>query len=103
MSTLFNHIEARYDRITDIRRRVLYSLIALVALIANLAAVVSMLEFNVKNSDDLIWSTRLRNGDTALIVAMVNKGGRAEEAGIKQGDRVLAINGIPVNSNINYA
>jgi sigma-B regulation protein RsbU (phosphoserine phosphatase) len=87
----------------DSRLRIGYTLIALIALIAIIANVVTLFRFNIKNSDDCLWTYKARNGDTVLIVSAVADGGRAEQAGIRKGDRVLAINGGAVDDDMNRA
>jgi sigma-B regulation protein RsbU (phosphoserine phosphatase) len=103
MTSLYSHIESRYNRMPDSRLRIGYSMIALIALIAIIANVVTLFRYNIKNSDDCLWEFKPRNGDSVLVVGTVAEGGRAEQAGIKEGDRVLAINGGAVNDDMKRA
>lgn len=81
------------------RWRLFYGLLALISLAATVHTVIQSLRHDVANSDECVWQNRIRNGDTLLIVGEMVEGGAADRAGVRQGDVVLAINGIAVENH----
>lgn len=75
--------------------RVLYTLAALTVLsmiAVWLNSFVETLRSN-GNTDECLWQVAQSGGDTVMYVARITPGGAAEAAGVKVGDRVVAING----------
>lgn len=72
--------------------RVLYTLAAL-ALLSLIAVWLNVFVENQANTDECLWQVAIRGADTVLLVAQIEPDGAAEQAGVEQGDRVLAING----------
>ncbi len=87
-------------RPTVTQLRVLYSLVALAGLICIAVSVTYILKNSIKNSDDCLWSMVERNNRIELLVAKVMPGGNADQAGVLEGDRVLAINAIVIPANV---
>lgn len=100
MASIFQHTN---DRRTATLLRALYGVIALVAVSANLFVVLSYINYNVVHSDECLWDVEVRKGDTVMVVKEIVPGGSADVAGIRTGDRVLAINDQPVGHNTNVA
>lgn len=102
MIRIVSQLTERWHRLSDTQLRILYSAIA----VTSLAWIVITATFFIKlandrapHSDDLIWTERQTDGDTALYVSSIFKGGRAEEAGIKVGDQIIAIAGREISGS----
>lgn len=78
--------------ISNTNLRVLYTLAAL-ALLALIAVWLNAFIEGGRNTDECLWQPELRGNEIVLMVAVVQPGGAADQAGIRAGDRVLAING----------
>jgi serine phosphatase RsbU (regulator of sigma subunit) len=78
--------------------RIIYSIVALVALISVAISSASIFRNSIKNSDDCLWTMADHGDRYDLIVAKVMPGGNADRAGVMEKDRVLAINGILIPS-----
>ena len=76
--------------------RILYSVAAIFVILVILSTVDRMLGFQVQQSDDVLWQVVEDQGEHKLMVVAVSAGGVGEEAGIETGDRVLAINDVPI-------
>ncbi len=76
---------------TEQQLRVLYWVIALVALIAIIVTMTRGLNNSVLHTDDCLWDIRPAGDRLALVVTKVIPGGNADKAGVRVGDRVLRI------------
>ena len=76
--------------------RVLYALAALAVVIVVAFWTDTTLSLPITKSDDCLWGAEMRNGEPVLVVAKVFEGGAAERGGIREGDRVIAINGVTI-------
>ena len=92
--------QLRRPTLTLTQLRIIYSIVAVVALICIAIAATSIFRNSIKNSDDCLWSMADYGNHRALIVSKVMPGGNADRAGVIEGDRVLAINGIRIPDTI---
>ena len=75
--------------------RVLYTVIAIGVLTLIAVWANASLEHSY-HSDECLWEVIDRDGESILIVKSIVEGGRADQAGIQEGDQVLAINGTQI-------
>lgn len=72
--------------------RVFYALVTLAVLVIIVSWSDTMLSFSTQKSDDVFWG----QVDSELFIMQVIEGGVGEEAGLRQYDRVVAINDVPI-------
>jgi sigma-B regulation protein RsbU (phosphoserine phosphatase) len=80
--------------------RVTYSAIALASVAWLVLATVVFVLRPDRHSDDTAWSVEDAGGRTVLIVESITRGGVADIAGVRKGDRVVAIDGHDVTPEI---
>ncbi len=78
--------------------RILYSIAAIFVTLVILSSADRMLNFQLQTSDDVLWQVVEEGGEYLLMVASVSEGGVGDIAGVEPGDRVLAINNVPMPS-----
>jgi phosphoserine phosphatase RsbU/P len=94
MSRFAQAISRRFLSLSDVQLRFVYTLVAAISLAASVVMVTQTIEALVTHSDECIWDERIIGpGQVAVVVMEILPGGRADLAGIRVGDRVLAING----------
>ncbi len=82
----------------DTLLRILYSGLALFVTLVIVSWSENSLNMQVRQSDDVIWSVEQQGEEYHLMISGVVPEGVGEKAGLKVGDRVLAINSIPLIS-----
>jgi serine phosphatase RsbU (regulator of sigma subunit) len=92
MAVLFSRIGTWFNRLPSSRLRIIFAAIAIIPLIALVAAILISARSST-HSDDCLWEVRKLDGHYAMFVSQVPDGGKADRAGIRTGDRVIAING----------
>jgi serine phosphatase RsbU (regulator of sigma subunit) len=80
-----------FSRLSETQLRIVYSITALLSLVAIIWMFATIQRNSSIHTDECLWDVEERNGRAALIVIEVIPGGNAEKAGVKVGDRVLAI------------
>ena len=100
MRRLFVAISRRLRALTDAQLRFAYTFVAVIALAASVVVVAQTIATLVTHSDECLWGDkRIAPGEFAVYVTEILPGGRAEEAGVEVGDRVLAIDGTSVGTD----
>lgn len=93
--TFVPSIAERLRRMSDTKLRVVFGALLAVSLLANLIASNSgILHHSSMATDDCLWDIEQRGNQSVLVVVEVVSGGEADQAGVKVGDRVIAINGV---------
>lgn len=82
----------RLYRLSETQLRILYSCTAFLSLAA-IIWLFALIQRNgfIQHTDDCLWELHPRNGRLALVVERVIPDGNADRAGVKVGDRVVAI------------
>lgn len=94
MSRIAQTISRRIHALTDVQLRFVYTLMAAIGLAAGTIVATNTFRHLIIHSDECVWSDRLvAPGTWSVYIAEILPGGRADLAGLKVGDRVLAING----------
>ncbi len=82
------------------RKQVLIVLSAIIGFI-NFLGLFSVLTINRSSNDECLWEDRRKPGKDAQIhIVKIKPGGVTDEAGIKEDDRLLEINGIKLTSTL---
>lgn len=81
---------------SDSQLRALYAMIGLLSLCALGLVTLNIIRGSAIQSDDCLWEVSTARGDTVYVVTEVVKGGNADRAGVREGDRVIALDGIRV-------
>ncbi|MEO5930056.1 MAG: SpoIIE family protein phosphatase [Candidatus Kapaibacterium sp.] len=90
---------ARLRRLPESQLRILYLVIAIISLAGIVLTTADVMRYGIRNSDDCGWQTRRYGDEYGVFVREVIPGRNADIAGIRTGDRVLAINGEPLPSH----
>ncbi len=92
------------SRLSDNQLRILVGLVSILPLFVIGLRLVTFLQLPYTHSDDCLWSVVERGGEYQMFVSRVPEGGSAYEAGIREGDRVLAIDdhAIPSSPQASY-
>ncbi len=95
----FSALADRFRGLSDTGLRIVFSVIA----VTSLSWIILSATFFIRgpesdtprvlHTDDLLWGARKTDGKPSLYVESTVTGGRAEQAGIRVGDRIVAING----------
>jgi serine phosphatase RsbU (regulator of sigma subunit) len=102
MSRITRTISRRFLALPDAQLRFLYALAAAISLAASVVMVAKTVEHLVTHSDECVWADRrIGPGEIGVFVAEILPGGRADQAAIRTGDRVIAINGELVGTRPN--
>ena len=100
MRTLLPLIRQRLDSLNETQLRVLYSIVALLPLAWLVLATTVFVNGLDESTDRMSLDREMRGNRYVLIVRSVEEGGPGHEAGIRAGDRVLAINGTAVTHEL---
>ncbi|MEP7219074.1 MAG: PDZ domain-containing protein, partial [Bacteroidota bacterium] len=90
---------ARLRRLPESQLRILYLVIAIISLAGIVLTTADVMRYGIRNSDDCGWQTGRYGDEYGVFVREVIPGRNADIAGIRTGDRVLAINGEPLPSH----
>jgi len=91
-----------FKNISENNRRFLILVLAFVCLLLNIIAFENNFISKRMTTDDCLWEMKQGkdSSDTRMIITNIIKGGVADQAGIKDGDILIAINGIELNNTI---
>ncbi|HVK36949.1 MAG TPA: SpoIIE family protein phosphatase [Candidatus Kapabacteria bacterium] len=99
MSRISKAISRRLSALTVVQLRFAFTLMAAIGLAAATVVATNTFRHLVTHSDECVWGDdRFMPGAWAVHIVEILPGGRADQAGLKVGDRVLAINGTLVGT-----
>lgn len=82
----------------DTLLRILFAGLALFVVLVIVSWSETSINMQVRQSDDVLWGVSQQGEAWHLVIENVVPGGVGEEAGLREGDRVVAINNIPLIS-----
>jgi len=91
-----------FKNISENNLRFVILIIAFVCLLLNVIAFENNFVSKRMTTDDCLWEIKTGRDsmDTKLVITNIIEGGVADQAGIKNGDLLLAINGIEINNTV---